>query len=96
MIDDARRITDELVRLVDIQNKNVVIVAHSYGGIVATQAAEARFSKASRDSNGKEGGLIRIIYLAAPLVPVGASLSTPLGGVMPPFIHVDVSDLEPE
>lgn len=36
-MDDARRITDELVQLIDIEHKDVAIVAHSYEGIVASQ-----------------------------------------------------------
>ncbi|KAJ5973785.1 hypothetical protein N7481_010995 [Penicillium waksmanii] len=36
MMDDAERITDELVQVIDIEHKDVAIVAHSYGGIVAS------------------------------------------------------------
>jgi hypothetical protein len=92
MMDDARRITDELVQLIDIERKDVAIVAHSYGGIDASQGVEARFNKASREAHGKSGGVLRIIYLAAFLVPIGSSLLSPLGGLIPPCVLVDVSD----
>lgn len=66
------------------------MVAHSYGGIVATEGVQGRFNKATRAQAGQKGGVFRIIYIAAFLVPVGSSLCDPLGGTIPPFIPVDV------
>ena len=71
LMDDAKCIADELAQLVQNQEKDVIIVAHSYGGIVATQGVEDHLGKTVRERNGRKGGLIRIIYLAAFLVPVG-------------------------
>lgn len=89
-MDDAKRIAEELTDLIDNLERDVAIVAHSYGGIVTSQAVEERFGKAFREKNGKKGGVIRIIFMAAFLVPVGSSLVTALGGTLPPFIPVDV------
>jgi hypothetical protein len=90
MMDDAKCITDELARLVETEGKDVAVVAHSYGGIVATEGVQGRFNKATRAQAGQKGGVFSIIYIAAFLVPVGSSLCDPLGGTIPPFIPVDV------
>lgn len=91
MMDDAKCITDELARLVETEGKDVAVVAHSYGGIVATEGVQGRFNKAARAQAGQTGGVLRIIYIAAFLVTVGSNLCDPLGGTIPPFIPVDVS-----
>ena len=91
LVDDAKRITHELEQLVEEKQKDVLVVAHSYGGMVANLGVEKRFAKAVCTEQGKAGGVVRIIYMAAFLVPIGQSLSSPLGGTLPPFIPVDVS-----
>lgn len=92
-MDDANCIGDELTHLVESQEKDVVIVAHSYGGIVTTQGVEEHLGKVSRERNGQKGGLIQIIYLAAFLVLVGSGICEALGVKrdLPPIIPVDGS-----
>lgn len=90
--EDAKCIRDELKSLVDIQEKNVIVVAHSYGGIVATEALHAEFAKIARQEKGISGGVVHLVYMCAFLLPLGDSLATALGGEeLPPFIPVDVS-----
>ena len=88
--DDAQCIRDELTRLIDQEGKDVLVIAHSYGGMVSNEGIDASFAKATRAREGKQGGVVRIVFLAAFLVPKGATLSTPMGDVIPPYIPIDV------
>lgn len=62
--------------------QEIVVVAHSYGGIPSSQAIEA-FDINSRKAAGKSGGVVHILYLAAFLLPEGASLDSSVGGDAP-------------
>lgn len=90
-MDDARCIRDELVKLVDEEHKDVIVVAHSYGGVVATQAVEQRFAKKIRENEGRKGGVVRLVYMCAFLLEVGQILPGAVGGSLPPFVTLDVS-----
>lgn len=77
-----------LVPLLDKLRKDVVILAHSYGAIVASGAAKG-LDKATRAENGHIGGVIGLIYVAGNIVLDDESLSEASGGVYPPFIKLD-------
>jgi pimeloyl-ACP methyl ester carboxylesterase len=66
MEDDAAFIASHVRDLVD-QGKDVIIFAHSYGGIPATQSTKG-LSKHERQQQGKPGGVVRLAYITA-LVP---------------------------
>ena len=89
--EDSQCIFDELVTLVDKEARDVIVVGHSYGGVVATQAVKQRFAKKVRAEEGKKGGVLRILYICAFMVKDGQSLADPFGGTLPPFITIDVS-----
>lgn len=90
-MEDAQCIRDEVARLVEGEGRDIIVVAHSYGGVITTQAVEQRFAKKERVREGKSGGVSRIVYMCAFLLEVGQSLVNALGGTLPPFIPVDVS-----
>lgn len=96
LMEDAECIRTDLKELIDTQSKDVIVIAHSYGGVVATQAIDKEFGKKDREAKGKTGGIIRIVYVCAFIVPLGESLGTTLGGApppdtkLPPFIQVEV------
>jgi hypothetical protein len=97
LMDDVQCIRSELERLVDTESKDVIIVAHSYGGCVATQSIDEEFGKKKREENGKSGGVMRIVYMTAFIPNKGESIGSALGGgpapntKLPPFIPVAVS-----
>ncbi|KAF2734592.1 alpha/beta-hydrolase [Polyplosphaeria fusca] len=66
MADDAASIAADIEKEVD-QGKDVVLVAHSYGGVPASQAVEG-LVKSKREKEGKKGGVVRLAYVTA-LVP---------------------------
>lgn len=93
LAEDAQCIRDELKKLVEVEQKDVIVVAHSYGGIVTTQAVDAEFSKKAREAKGLAGGVIRLVFMCAFLLPLGDSLGSAFGGSFPPFIPIDVNIL---
>ncbi|KAI9053924.1 hypothetical protein LZ554_002869 [Drepanopeziza brunnea f. sp. 'monogermtubi'] len=75
-----------LTRLVE-EGKEVVLLCHSYGGVVGSCSAEG-FSVAERAKEGKKGGVRSVVYIAAFMIPKGKSLLDMLGGKPPPWMDV--------
>jgi pimeloyl-ACP methyl ester carboxylesterase len=96
LMEDAECIRSELEQLINVESKDVIVIAHSYGGMVASQAIDKDFGKKEREANGRSGGMVRIIYVCAFIVLKGDSLGSALGGgpppdtKLPPFIPVAV------
>ncbi|EXJ54659.1 hypothetical protein A1O7_10000 [Cladophialophora yegresii CBS 114405] len=59
-------------------SRDIIVVAHSYGGVVATEALRG-VSKQERLKAGKSGGAIRVVYLAAHVPKMGSSLEDTVG-----------------
>jgi alpha-beta hydrolase superfamily lysophospholipase len=74
MYDDAIYWREKITTLVDAGG-DVVILAHSIGSIVATEAAQG-LSKAERQKKGLLGGVVHMIFLAAYLSAKGDSVFT--------------------
>ena len=89
MLEDAAAIRSEATKLVEA-GKDVIVLMHSYGGIVGTEAIQEDLSKESRRAKELPGGVTGLLYMCAPPLPVGASLGTPFGGQLPPFIKTEV------
>ncbi|KAL2206764.1 hypothetical protein CC79DRAFT_1385942 [Sarocladium strictum] len=71
MYDDAKVIADKLRELAD-EGKDVVIFAHSYGGTPASESLKG-LSKASRQAEGKTGGVVRLAFITCLIGEVGQS-----------------------
>jgi pimeloyl-ACP methyl ester carboxylesterase len=67
------------------EGKDVIVFAHSYGGMVGGAAA-AGLSKHSRAREGKQGGVIGLLYLAGNIICEGETLLQAMGGAYPPFV----------
>ncbi|KAJ6170949.1 hypothetical protein N7470_000016 [Penicillium chermesinum] len=89
LIDDTVAVRDEIERLSD-QGKQVVVVAHSYGGMVGAGAVKG-LGYAERKKRGKSGGVTMLVYMAAFVAKAGTSMSDMFGGEFPPFMKFDVS-----
>lgn len=70
------------------QGKDVVVFAHSYGGVVGGAAAAGQ-SKVSRTAAGKLGGVIGLVYCVGNIVREGETLLQAVGGAYPTFIKED-------
>jgi pimeloyl-ACP methyl ester carboxylesterase len=71
--DDVDVVKAELERLL-AEGADVILAGHSYGGMVATEAALAEYSKAARAEKALAGGVIHILYLSALVVQPGMTL----------------------
>lgn len=69
--------------------QKVVLVMHSYGSVPAMDAAYGR-DYATRKAAGKEGGVTHLVFMAAFVIPAGASLIAAFGGNPLPWF--DISD----
>ncbi|KAH7136936.1 Alpha/beta hydrolase fold-1 [Dactylonectria estremocensis] len=105
--DDAAALRAVLQRLAD-EGKSIVLVVHSYGGLVGANAVEGLGYK-QRAEQGQSGGVIMFVYLAAFVTPLGKSIKDMLGGQFLPwmkfegnYVHADTPevifyhDMEPE
>lgn len=88
--EDAAFIRGVLSKLIDEEGKDVILLMHSYGGMVGTEAVTEEMSRNLREKNGSQGGVVKLLYLCAFMLHKGESLATPLGGDLPPFIPVEV------
>ncbi|RFN44926.1 hypothetical protein FIE12Z_10821 [Fusarium flagelliforme] len=85
--DDAAAVRKVLEGLAE-QGKQIVLVVHSYGGVVGAQAVRGLGYK-QRQKEGKKGGIITYLYLSAFVVPIGQSLLKMLGGNWLPWMRVE-------
>jgi hypothetical protein len=79
MYDDAAYIASEASKLAD-EGKDVILVAHSYGGVPTTESTKG-LSKKERQEQGKKGGIVGLGYLTALVPAVGTSAAGLLANV---------------
>lgn len=85
---DSNSLRDHVILpLLDQEQKDVVIIAHSYGGVVAGAAAKG-LDKTTRRSQGKTSSVIGLIYVAANITLEGESLLESAGGQYPDFVQM--------
>jgi hypothetical protein len=94
--EDTEVVNGILNQLINGQGKRVLIIGHSSGGWVATQAATPELQTKVRKSKGQLGGIIGILYMGAFIIPTGESVTSffqPKDGsfVTPPFMQFHVS-----
>lgn len=85
-MEDVISIREKLLSLLETDGKDVIVIAHSYGGVPAAGAAYGS-SKATRTKDGKAGGVLGLIYMCAFIVPNVASALEYLGGKHAPFVR---------
>lgn len=90
LAEDAAYLHEKIEALAD-QGKDVVVVGHSYGGLVTTDAAHG-LSKAERARAGKRGGIVRIIYLTCIVGAVGSSSAETCADRLPKFEFMEPAD----
>lgn len=89
LTDDVDAVRKVLVPIVE-ENKEVVVIGHSAGGISMSGAVEG-YDAGSRKAAGKSGGVVRCIFMTAFVLPKGQSLLGMLGGQPLPWMVVEVS-----
>ncbi|KAI9699615.1 MAG: hypothetical protein M1820_007115 [Bogoriella megaspora] len=72
-LEDVAVVREELEALIERNGKDVVLVMHSYGGIAGAGAVEG-LEKVRRNAEGKKGGVVAALFIAAFLLGKGQSL----------------------
>lgn len=78
---DVAATSDVILPLAE-QGKEILVIAHSYGGVVATESL-GPLAKKKRESVSRTGGVIGIVYLAAHVLLEGQSLLDLANGEFP-------------
>lgn len=89
LADDAAALRAEIQGLAD-QGRQVIVVVHSYGGLVGAEATPGLGFK-QRKAEGKAGGVTLLVYLSAFVTPKGASILNMLGGKPMDWMDFQVS-----
>ncbi|ESZ97963.1 hypothetical protein SBOR_1634 [Sclerotinia borealis F-4128] len=79
LTNDIAAIRHVVLKEVDA-GKEVIVCSHSWGGIPTTNALDG-LSISERSESGKVGGVVKIAFLCAFVVPVGTSLQDATGGM---------------
>ncbi|KAL2829289.1 hypothetical protein BDW59DRAFT_142441 [Aspergillus cavernicola] len=91
-IADCKTDTDVIARtlrsLVEDEGRDIVLVMHSYAGMPGAAAAKG-LGKVERKREGRSGGVLGMVFIAAFLVPEGASCAGLQGGSLPDWILLD-------
>lgn len=95
-VSDAEVIREEIDGLVS-KGLDVLLLGHSYGAWVATEAAESKLLRSTRTNKGATGGIIGMFYIAGYILPQGQSIHeffSPQGDAtpLPPFVTLHVSN----
>lgn len=72
LYDDARRVRDLVADLIN-HGREVIMLLHSYGGTVGTEAVTG-LSRSERAASGLQGGITHLIYMCAFMLQVGESV----------------------
>ena len=71
------------------KGEDIVLVVHSAGGVTGSEAAKG-MSKAERQEPGKEGGIVRMVYICAFAAPEGVSVFSAINGPRGPSSWVSI------
>ena len=87
--DDALRIQETTERLAD-EGKDILLMMHSYGGVPGSESAK-NLSKIERENEGKNGGIVKLLYMASIIAPEGKTVADiDLGGPKETLSGVEV------
>ncbi|KAF7358003.1 AB hydrolase-1 domain-containing protein [Mycena venus] len=87
LYDDAAKVATLASQLAD-EGKDVVLVPHSYGGLVACEASKG-LAKSVREKEGKQGGIVRIVFVTAVVGLEGQSLIEVMGDTKLDYIRIE-------
>lgn len=74
---DVAAIRSHVTKIIDQDNRDVVLVMHSYSAIPGTEAMGG-LAKKERKAAGKKAGVIALVYLASIVPPKGFGCTTTL------------------
>ena len=86
--EDVVAIRNCLTQLVVSEEKDVVLVVHSYSGMPGAEAPKG-LGKKDRLEQGLKGGVLRLVFIMAYAMPEGFQ-PTAGGAQMPEWMKVDI------
>ena len=86
--EDVKAIRDTLTKLVDTEEKDVILVVHSYTGMPGAEAPQG-LGKKDRQGKGLKGGVVRLVFIMAFAMSEGFQ-PTAGGQQMPEWMKVDM------
>jgi len=78
LADDALAVELSVTQLVE-DRKTVILVMHSYGGLVGSEAIPEELSYLNRQSRNLKGGVIHLFFFSAFLIEAGKSVLDAFG-----------------
>ncbi|MCJ1357554.1 MAG: hypothetical protein MMC33_007550 [Icmadophila ericetorum] len=91
--EDVKAIRDAVKTLVEEEEKEVIVVAHSYGGVTVSEAVHESFGKRQREDNGRKGGVLRMVFISSFPLPEGAAPGGERGDTSK-FLPLQIIDVE--
>lgn len=88
LYDDAAFFAEKITEIADT-GADVVLFGHSYGGLVAREALKG-LSKVERNSKGKSGGVVHVIYVSPLICEPGQTTMDAIADMT--YDHFDVFD----
>lgn len=85
---DTDAVRQLILPFIESDEKDVVVLCHSYGGMPGGGAARG-LSKTSRTQRGLKGGVIGLVYVSAFVVAEKATLVQVMGGRHAPYLVPD-------
>ena len=76
---DTSLVRETIENLVDNEQREVVVVMHSYGGLVGSNAIPEHLSLSQRQSQGLAGGVAHLFYFSAFIMGQGQSVLNTYG-----------------
>ncbi len=90
--DDVYAIRSVLEKLIEEEGREIMLALHSYGGVPGCQTVNG-LERSKRKAQGKPGGVIQVLFIAALLVEQGHKMAEALeGGKAPPWAVFKVRD----
>ncbi|RMZ88208.1 hypothetical protein DV736_g4567, partial [Chaetothyriales sp. CBS 134916] len=74
------------------QGEDVMLVVHSYGGVIGSQAVQG-LDKATREKEGQKGGVSHMFFCCAFALPENTSLMDPLNNTPLPWFQISQDHL---
>lgn len=87
--DDAEHIRQAYLNDLVAQGKEVVVVMHSYAGVPGTESIKG-LARKDLAAQGKQGGVVALVYLAAFMLPAGKSVEATVPQGLDPAMTMDV------
>lgn len=93
LIDDTEAVRNAVKHLVEHEKKTIVVVMHSYGGLVGSNAIDEELNIAHRRSAGLAGGVLHLFYFAAFVLDKQQSVIGKFGESRNNDVRVSLQDL---